>query len=375
MSRLGRCVRKAILSLVGDLGKAAAVIGISKQSYPNNSGIGRLTIFAAAVAVGLAPTAIAYSQASSGMLAPASEVTVANSYRRDLTSKLNGLTYKLSIFLPRGYDPAKSERYPVLYFIPGDAYGVYFAQMTRSLSVGDIPKLIVVGIDFPSDESYSMDLPSAGHDPHWDVPENRGAANFLKILLKEIKPFVDKNFPTDPTDNGIGGHSLGGFFALYALLHEPQAFQHVYASSPSLVWQDFVLLRDEEALAHVTTDIHARVFVDKGQQEQANERFQELGRNIQSRNYPSLRWQSYVSPGQTHQTIAFADGIDALYSIYGPELRRPSNTELAALTGMYRSTNGEVFRIQADQGYLYAIGFRSDTPDERIELLSSKQNE
>ncbi len=277
--------------------------------------------------------------------------------------------------MPKGYDPAKGQRYPVFYFIPGGPFGVYVSEISKYLSSGDIPKLIVVGIDFSPDDSYSMDLPSAGHDSHWDVPSNRGAQNFLHILLSEIKPYVDDTFPTVKNDTGIGGHSLGGFFALYALLHAPDSFQHVYAASPSLVWQDFVLLRDEQALATRVADIKARVFVDRGGLEGDDHRLEKLTQSIQSPHFPSLEWTSRTAIGQTHQTVAFADGIDALYSIYGPVLRHPSYEELRSLAGTYETSDGKSFRIQADREHLYAIGFRDEEPDSTVELISSTPNE
>jgi len=325
-------------------------------------------------------TSSLYAQVSnprnqSPAIAPAAEVTIANSYKRDILSKLNGVTYHVTVFMPRGYDPTKTQRYPVLYFIPGGAFGVYVSEISKYLSSGDIPKLIVVGIDFPPDDSYSMDLPSAGHDSHWDGPSNRGAQNFLRILFTEIKPYIDNAFPTATNDTGIGGHSLGGFFALYALLHAPELFQHVYASSPSLVWQDFVLLRDEQALAEKAQDIKTRVFVDRGGLAADDHRLEKLTQSIESRHYPSLEGTSRTATGQTHQTVAFANGIHALYSVYGPVLRHPSYEEMRSLAGTYATSDGKSFRIQADHEHLYAIGFRDDDPDNTVELTSSEPNE
>lgn len=307
-------------------------------------------------------------------IAPAQEIAIPNSYLRTLTSRANGVTYRLSIFLPKGYDPADTKRYPVLYFIPGDAFGVYVSQIARFLGSGDIPKMIVVGVDFPPDDSYSMDLPTAGPDPHWNVPDKRGAANFLTIMRSEIKPYIDAYFPTDPKDSGIGGHSLGGFFALYAMLHAPDTFQHIFASSPSLVWQDFVLLRDEAALARQVHDLPVRAFVDQGGQESDDGRLVAFDRAIRSRHYPSLRWEARRTEGQTHQTIAFADGIDALYFIYGPQPRVPSDAELRSLAGQWVASDGSHFQLKSLHGHLYAQNFQGDD-GATVELLSSKPDE
>jgi len=312
--------------------------------------------------------------AAAAPLAKADEISFPNSYRRSLTSKVNGVTYGLRIFLPQSYDPAKAHRYPVFYFIRGEHFGAYFAELARILSAGDISPIIVVGIDFPADQSYFMDLPTAGHDPHWTVPENRGAANFLKILTTEIKPLIDQEFPTNPDDTGIGGHSMGGFFALYALFSAPDIFSHVYASSPSLIWQDQVLLRYEAALAAHGKDLHARVFVDEGEQESQDERLSALDKAIRSRTYPSLRWTARRTAGQTHQTIAFANGLDALYFIYGPDLRQADQAEIDELSGEWQRSDGEHFRIRATEGRMYLVGF-DDEDDVQTEILSEKRGE
>jgi hypothetical protein len=251
-----------------------------------------------------------------------SDVAIPRSLRHQIVSNANRVNYKLTVFLPKGYE-SETDKYPVLYVISGETFGPYFAEMTRFLAAGDIPKLIVVEIDFTDDDSYSLDLPTGGHDPHWDVPNNRGAANFLKIVLGEIKPFVDQHYRTVVGDNGIAGHSMAGFFALYAFLHAPDVFQHIYAASPSMVWQDNVLLRDSQALIACSKDLKAHIFTDMGGLEGDDGRLQSLDRAMTSAHLPPLRWVMRVAPGQSHQTVAFADGIDALYSIYGPELRPP----------------------------------------------------
>ncbi|WP_158792801.1 alpha/beta hydrolase [Granulicella sp. L60] len=302
-----------------------------------------------------------------------SEVAIPRSVRHQITSKMNNLTYKLSVFLPRGYETG-TDRYPVLYVVSGETFGPYFAEMTRFLAAGDIPKIIVVGIDFTDGDSYSMDLPTAGKDSHWDVPEKRGAANFLKILLGEMKPFIDGRYRTIPGDNGVAGQSMAGFFALYAFLHAPDVFQHVYASSPSMVWQDNVLLRDAKGLVAQDHDVKARVFTDVGGLEPNDGRLQTLDAEMTSAHLPSLRWRLRIAENQSHQTIAFADGIDALYSIYGPYLRQPLESELAGLAGTYCASDKRRFSLQTHDHRLFVIGFQSDD-DSRTELLTTEPNE
>ncbi len=50
--------------------------------------------------------------------------------------------------------------------------------------------------------------------------------NYLKFITKELKPFIDKNYPTlkDPKHTAIGGSSMGGLISLYAICEYPKIF-------------------------------------------------------------------------------------------------------------------------------------------------------
>ena len=64
-----------------------------------------------------------------------------------------------------------------------------------------------------------------------------GSADFLKTLITQIKPLVEKQQAIDRQQQMLWGHSFGGLFVLYALFEQPQAFQTWFAASPSLWYQ------------------------------------------------------------------------------------------------------------------------------------------
>ena len=49
---------------------------------------------------------------------------------------------------------------------------------------------------------------------------------YLRFIVKELKPFVDKNYPTkpDPAHTFMAGSSMGGLISLYALCEYPKTF-------------------------------------------------------------------------------------------------------------------------------------------------------
>ncbi|KAF1017039.1 MAG: hypothetical protein GAK31_00298 [Stenotrophomonas maltophilia] len=147
----------------------------------------------------------------------------------------------------------------------------------------------------------------------------------------------------------------------------------MFASSPSLVWQDFVLLKQEQHLHATDPGVAARVFVDQGGLESDDGRLAALDAAVKGHHYPSLQWHSQRTEGQTHQTIAFRDAIDALYAIYGPVLRQAPAQELAGLAGRYRRPDGRTFELRTDDGRLRMVGF-DGAPDEAVELLSAQND-
>jgi pimeloyl-ACP methyl ester carboxylesterase len=50
--------------------------------------------------------------------------------------------------------------------------------------------------------------------------------NYLKFLVEELKPFIDKNFPTrkDRNNTFIAGSSMGGLISIYAICEYPNIF-------------------------------------------------------------------------------------------------------------------------------------------------------
>jgi len=60
--------------------------------------------------------------------------------------------------------------------------------------------------------------------------------DYAYFVAKELKPFIDKNFRTnpDPKFNAIIGSSMGGLISLYIGLKYPEAFGRVGVFSPSL---------------------------------------------------------------------------------------------------------------------------------------------
>jgi predicted alpha/beta superfamily hydrolase len=83
--------------------------------------------------------------------------------------------------------------------------------------------------------------------------------------LEELRPFISGQYRVQEgaESTGIGGSSLGGLVSLYLGLRQPQIFGKIAALSPSVWWNERVILRfasaaPVEPLPRIWLDIGTR---------------------------------------------------------------------------------------------------------------------
>lgn len=144
-----------------------------------------------------------------------------------LQSKVLDKKIPLSIHFPENYKSSK-KTYPVLYMLGSD-YRTRFAMLASTLDYmgeGQIPEMILVGIDLP--EGNSILLPTR-ENKDTTIPDN-----YINFFETELLPHVDNKYRTAPFRVLFGG-SNSGFFTVYTLLNNPHLFNSYFASSPSLM--------------------------------------------------------------------------------------------------------------------------------------------
>jgi predicted alpha/beta superfamily hydrolase len=123
---------------------------------------------------------------------------------------------------------------------------------------GELPQLYAVSVGYPLDRGMSHFLRRARDLTPTALPafdqvlplllgESRvvssGAADaFLSFLLDELRPALELAFSIDPAAATLTGTSLGGLFALHAVLSNPAAFRRYLPISPSIWWDNRLLL-------------------------------------------------------------------------------------------------------------------------------------
>ncbi|WP_291912638.1 alpha/beta hydrolase-fold protein [Chitinophaga sp. CB10] len=190
-------------------------------------------------------------------------------------SKAVGDSFQIRVAVPPGYQPAG--KYPVVYVLDANLYfDIYAATMRRYSEVGLLPACIVAGIgyrDFRSMDSLrNRDYTFPVAIPEYEMPVSGGADKFLQFLRDELTPLIDRQYATDPAKRWLMGHSLGGYFTLFALQrqlrHNARLFDGFIAASPSLHYNHYYLL-DKFTPAKGST-LPRRVYIAYGGQEDAD---------------------------------------------------------------------------------------------------------
>ncbi len=173
---------------------------------------------------------------------------------------------ELLIYLPPSYEHA-SYPLPVVYVQDsGDLFdpilngNIYHLELR--FAAGTLPELIMVGIT-PQDRIHEYTPWSAQKlqpGRHYDHFGGR-ASQYLYTLTHQVKPWVDRNFYTDPRPEctGIIGKSLGGLVSLFAAYVYPEVFGRIGAMSASLWYEGFVEFMAERELVP-----GLRVYMDIG---------------------------------------------------------------------------------------------------------------
>ncbi len=152
---------------------------------------------------------------------------------------------RVDVWLPPGYDANQAGRYPVIYmhdgqnlFDPATSYGNVpwsaDTALARLMAAGRTSGAIIVGI-------WNTPARFAEYLPQKAVPDAAYAAlvkqfnlspvpprgdDYLKYLVTELKPFIDRTYRTRPEREHTStmGSSMGGLISAYAICEYPEVF-------------------------------------------------------------------------------------------------------------------------------------------------------
>ena len=249
----------------------------------------------------------------------------------------------VDVWLPDNYSNKK--RYAVLYMHDGamlfDAATTWNKQewqvdetVGRLIKEGKIRDTIVVGVwnngEYRHSEYYPQktlaDLPPETRDfiIKNSLKDKPQADNYLKFLVEELKPYIDKNFSTkkDVKNTFIAGSSMGGLISLYALCEYPNVFGGAAGMSTHLP-----MVTDAKTPNVETVPASFRAYLEKNLPK-ANSRkiYFDYGDQTLDALYPPLQkkvddiltakgwmeksWITKSFPGENHSEVSWAKRLN-----------------------------------------------------------------
>jgi predicted alpha/beta superfamily hydrolase len=250
-------------------------------------------------------------------------VALENTEFRTIESKAVGRSYGLLVALPDGYaDSGKS--YPVLYVLDAWHFPLVELLAENGVYAKTMPQLIVVTVDHDGSSMVSrgrvMDLRRLDFTPTKVAGDDYsgGADKFLEFMRDELIPYIDATYRTDKTDRGLLGHSYGALFAVYAMLHQPDLFRRIVATSPSLGWDGGSLIKDAPGLL-LRGQFNTRIDFSYGSDESGEEQLENVQPffwSLDALKPAGLDYRFTIFPGENHNSVrpsSFSSGLAWVY--------------------------------------------------------------
>jgi hypothetical protein len=249
-------------------------------------------------------------------------VELPNTEQRSYRSRVNGIEYRLYLSLPKDYR-GRTDRYPVIYLLDADYAFAITRNIVEHLSErGHLPAAIIVGIAYANNtyrlnrtRDYTPTRAAVGGYGPEEQAVSGGGPKFLDFLDRELIPLIEAEYRAK-AQRVLVGHSFGGLFAAWTLLTRPQLFEGYIIVSPSLWYDDHMLLNLALKPSHAN-DLAARVFLTVGKREVNDERnmpvdLQRFAETLGERSSSQLELRWAVKPNETHHSIfpgAVSDGL------------------------------------------------------------------
>ena len=265
---------------------------------------------------------------------------------RQFPSRTLGNRRDILIYLPPGYRRFRRQQYPVLYLQDGqnvfDAATAFAGvewgvdeTAQRLIRQRLIEPLIIVAVANTGPDRIHEYAPTRGIIDTKGKRKKRSrglARKYAKFLIQELKPFIDSKYrtKTESEFNVLGGSSLGSILTMTLGLWFPNVFTRLAVLSPSVWWDDEVIVRGVLALEK---KLPLKIWLDTGSAEPGWERARNLCAALIDRGwnlYDDLEYHEFE--GADHSEAAWAARVDpVLRFLYPPAVPLEPVTVRSAL--------------------------------------------
>lgn len=215
-----------------------------------------------------------------------------------IQSITNGATYDIQVGLPENFDP-QTETYGAIYVLDGEEIFDHVALNCNTLCGDHVASnVLVVGIGYGNDRALD-------YTPSEAAEGGEGAEDFLLFIKNELIPRMESEFGADTLRKSrtILGHSFGGLCAAYAFTNHNEVFENYIALSPSLWYDNELVLGLEQEHRDTNKVAHQLVFLGLGELENSGNMhapFQAFYERLRD-NYPSMTIKRHLVPNLGHR--------------------------------------------------------------------------
>lgn len=253
----------------------------------------------------------------------------------------------IDVWLPDGY--SDKEKYAVLYMHDGQM--LYDAESTwnkqswnvdevagKLIAEGKTRKFIIVGIWNNGAKRHPEYFPQKPYESLTQIQKDTITAQlqkagrtteifkpysdlYLKFLITELKPFIDKNFSTKSNQKNtfIAGSSMGGLISMYAICEYPEVFEG--AACLSTHWPGTFSATNNPIPAafvnylkvNLPNPKNHKIYFDYGDQtldslyKPSQEKVDVV---MKSKGYTNKNWETKFFPGENHSEESWAKRLD-----------------------------------------------------------------
>jgi predicted alpha/beta superfamily hydrolase len=244
-------------------------------------------------------------------------------------------TFYISVQAPK--DLIRGEKLPAIYLLDGNFYYDIMAPTFKTYGeVGLLPRAILVGIGYKDfgvmDSLRGRDLTYPLGAGEFEMPNSGGGENFLHFIESELIPYIESHYACDTGKRVLMGHSLGGYFTLYALQQQlaqkKNTFSSFIAASPSADYNHNYILKEFEKLRPAEQQRNVKVYASYGGLEDNEESnfpealkcpamLNELSRLLKDKQKLPYRGDMYSEFG--HMDMGFPTFVKGIQFAFGIE--------------------------------------------------------
>lgn len=219
--------------------------------------------------------------------------------------------FVVHISLPPTYDETK--QYPLVVMTDGVWRLSDHPELRPLMVEGKIEDVILVSIGYPNDYEVIRER---------DLVERPG--DFLHFIVDNLIPYLSEIYSVSEENTTLTGHSYGGYWAAYALLHSDtigrNTFENYYIGSPSMqAHTGNKFLRNYESdYRERNSSLNANVYVTLGGMEKGVVGSVE-GFVKQLEEYEGIDVDYEVIEGENHNTVFKPSIYNTLIKFYGKE--------------------------------------------------------